>query len=157
MAMLIKNKNMAFSLILMCLMVVSPMAKAQLGGLLSGPSVINIQGAVMCSINGSVATNATSIPFAGARVLLQCAGQNITTTTTDANGVFSFSPNLALLNSLSALLSSGCRVIVTTPLSACNANLPTNSVLMATVNLAGTILTGGINILQFVNGLFRLI
>lgn len=63
--MFIKNKNMAFSLILMCFIVVSPMANAQFGGL-PGTNILNIQGLVTCSINGSVSTNGTVIPpFAG--------------------------------------------------------------------------------------------
>ncbi|KAF8047249.1 hypothetical protein N665_3130s0002 [Sinapis alba] len=156
MAKFIKNKNMAFSLILMCFIVV-PMANAQLlGGLLGLTNVVNIQGLVTCSINGSVSTNTTTIPpFAGVPVVLQCAGVNISTTTTGANGVFSFPSNTIL--PISTLLSPGCRVIVAAPLSRCNATLPTRGVLTAPLTLAGTIVTGGINILQFVNGLFRLI
>ncbi|KAG2315805.1 hypothetical protein Bca52824_018927 [Brassica carinata] len=158
MAMLIKNKNLAFSLILMCLIVVSPVANAQVGVVLGGTNVVNVQGLVTCSINGSVSTNATVIPpFAGAPVLLQCAGQNVSVTTTGANGVFSFPSNTILPISLSTLLASGCRVIVTTPLSRCNASLPTNGLLTAPINLAGTTINRGITILQFVNGLFGLI
>ncbi|CAN6819698.1 unnamed protein product [Brassica oleracea] len=159
MAMLIKNKNMAFSLIFMCLFVVYPMANAQFSGLLGGATVVNIQGLVTCFTNGSVSTNTTSIPpFAGVPVLLQYVGQNVTTTTTGANGVFSFpSSTVFPISLLSTLLNSGCRAIVTAPLSTCNASLPTNGLLRAPLNLAGTIVTGGINILQFVNGLFRLI
>ncbi|KAL0717330.1 hypothetical protein Bca4012_066652 [Brassica carinata] len=144
MAMLIKNKNLAFSLILMCLIVVSPVANAQVGVVLGGTNVVNVQGLVTCSINGSVSTNATVIPpFA--------------VTTTGANGVFSFPSNTILPISLSTLLASGCRVIVTTPLSRCNASLPTNGLLTAPINLAGTTINRGITILQFVNGLFGLI
>ncbi|KAH0891493.1 hypothetical protein HID58_053922 [Brassica napus] len=247
MAMLIKNKNMAFSLIFMCLFVVYPMANAQFSGLLGGATVVNIQGLVTCFTNGSVSTNTTSIPpFAdvmftwiklkiesgrdcrfwtdnwypegkicelmtgGRRTRLGIrqdatiaslydnghwllpparsenqvsilaflsgltistaddfyvweidriyAGQNVTTTTTGANGVFSFpSSTVFPISLLSTLLNSGCRAIVTAPLSTCNASLPTNGLLRAPLNLAGTIVTGGINILQFVNGLFRLI
>ncbi|KAJ0249204.1 hypothetical protein HA466_0147430 [Hirschfeldia incana] len=165
MAMFIKNKNMAFSLILMCFMVVSPMANAQTGGLLGGllggvaMPIVNLQGLVTCSINGSVSTNTTTIPpFAGVPVVLQCAGQNVSTTTTGANGVFSFPSITALpVPLLSTLLASGCRAIVTAPLSTCNASLPTSGLLTATMNLVGSTLGSGINILQFVNGLFRLI
>ncbi|KAJ4873665.1 Pollen Ole e 1 allergen and extensin family protein [Raphanus sativus] len=158
MAMFIKNKNMAFSLILMCFIVVSPMANAQFGGL-PGTNILNIQGLVTCSINGSVSTNGTVIPpFAGVPVVLQCAGQNVSTTTTGANGVFSFpSTTVFPISLLSTLLASGCRVIVTAPLSRCNASLPTNGLLTAPVNLVGSTVTGGISILQFVNGLFRLL
>lgn len=94
----------------------------------------------------------------GVPVVLQCAGQNVSTTTTGANGVFSFpSTTVFPISLLSTLLASGCRVIVTAPLSRCNASLPTNGFLTAPLNLAGSTVTGGISILQFVNGLFRLI
>lgn len=94
----------------------------------------------------------------GVPVVLQCAGQNVSTTTTGANGVFSFpSTTVFPISLLSTLLASGCRVIVTAPLSRCNASLPTNGLLTAPVNLVGSTVTGGISILQFVNGLFRLL
>lgn len=67
---MIKNKHITFSLILVFLIVVSPMAKAQLGlgglgGLLGGLvngifSVVNITGVLFCSPNGAL--NGTSTP-----------------------------------------------------------------------------------------------
>ncbi|KAF3506366.1 hypothetical protein F2Q69_00003627 [Brassica cretica] len=54
MAMLIKNKNITFSLVLICLIVVSPVAKAQLDGLLGrDPKIVSIQGRMTCSIDGN--------------------------------------------------------------------------------------------------------
>ncbi|WZZ42709.1 LOW QUALITY PROTEIN: hypothetical protein YC2023_038968 [Brassica napus] len=62
MAMLIKNKNITFSLVLICLIVVSPVAKAQLDGLLGrDPKIVSIQGRMTCSIDG----NPISPPPAG--------------------------------------------------------------------------------------------
>lgn len=68
-----KNKHMIFSLILVCLIVVSPMAEAQLGlgglvgglggigGLVGGLlNLVNINGVIFCSANG--APNGTSTP-----------------------------------------------------------------------------------------------
>lgn len=71
---ILRNKNITFSLILMCLIVVSPIANAQLGGLgglgglLGGllgsiTSIFNIQGLLRCSVTGTVSTNnVTSVP-----------------------------------------------------------------------------------------------
>ena len=74
---MLRNKNITFSLILMCLIVASPIANAQLGGLGGGlgglggllgglTSIINIQGLLMCSVIGTVvSTNNTTVvpPF----------------------------------------------------------------------------------------------
>ena len=71
---ILRNKNITFSLILMCLIVVSPIANAQLGGLGGGlgglgmllgglTNIFNIQGLLMCSVTGTVSTNnATAVP-----------------------------------------------------------------------------------------------
>ncbi|XP_006406765.2 phylloplanin [Eutrema salsugineum] len=161
---MLKNKNITFSLILMCLIVVSPMAKAQigglggLGGLLGLLNVINIQGLVRCSISGTVSTsNATSVPpFPNAGIVLRCAGQNVSITTTNAAGIFSL-PTTQLLNVLPTLLSGGCNILVTTPLSTCNASLPTSGSLTAPLNIVGSNFAGGLNIIEIVSGLFSLV
>ncbi|CAH8366725.1 unnamed protein product [Eruca vesicaria subsp. sativa] len=160
---MIRNKNITFSLILMCL-VVSPIVNAQLGlgslgGLLGGlTSIFNIEGLLMCSITGTVSTNnATSVPpFPNAGIVLQCAGQNVSSTTTNANGVFSI-PTLGAIFSPSTLLSSGCRIIVTTPLTACNVNLPASGLLEAPLALLGTATGGGLNIFNLIPGAFNLV
>lgn len=57
-----KNKNITFSLVLLCLIVVSPMAKAQLGlGSLINP-IIN--GAVFCTVNGAPLNGTSAAAFA---------------------------------------------------------------------------------------------
>lgn len=68
---MLRNKNITFSLVLMCLIVASPIANAQLGGLGGGlgglggllgglTSIFNIQGLLMCSVTGTVSTNNTT-------------------------------------------------------------------------------------------------
>lgn len=86
---MIKNKHITFSLIFVCLIVVSPVAKAQLGlgglggglgglggligGLVNGLfSVVNITGVLFCSPNGAL--NGTSTPAFASKlsILLLC-------------------------------------------------------------------------------------
>ncbi|KAF8047248.1 hypothetical protein N665_3130s0001 [Sinapis alba] len=123
MAMLIRNKNITFSLILICLIVVSPMAKAQLDGLLGrDPKIASIEGRIMCSIDG----NPTATPPAGSPVMLQCGGTNVTTTNTGVGGVFSFPSNTVSNISLSEVINDGCSAMATSPLSTCNPSPPTN-------------------------------
>ncbi|XP_056844611.1 phylloplanin-like [Raphanus sativus] len=167
---ILRNKNITFSLILMCLIVVSPIANAQLGGLgglgglLGGllgsiTSIFNIQGLLRCSVTGTVSTNnVTSVPppFPNAGIVLQCAGQNVSSTTTNANGVFSL-PTMGTIFSPSTLLNSGCRIIVTTPLTSCNASLPAGGLLMAPLALLGATSSNGLSILDLVPGLFSVV
>ncbi|CAH2053497.1 unnamed protein product [Thlaspi arvense] len=154
---MLKNKNMAFSLILMCLVVVSPMANAQLpglGGILGLLNIVRIDGLVSCSLNGSVSTsNATSLPppFPNATVAIQCLGQTVGTGTTNTAGIVSLN---GLLTSIPLLLSNGCRAVLTTPLSSCNASLP-NVNLTAPITLVGTTFNEGINIITFIIGAFN--
>ncbi|CAF2154551.1 hypothetical protein BRARA_K01149 [Brassica rapa] len=166
---ILRNKNITFSLILMCLIVVSPIANAQLGGLGGGlgglgmllgglTNIFNIQGLLMCSVTGTVSTNnATAVPpFPNAGIVFQCTGQNVSSTTTNANGVFSI-PTIGLPFSPSTLLSSGCRLVVTTPLTACNVSLPAAGLLMAPLSLVGTAAGDGLNIFSLVPGAFGLV
>ncbi|KAL1191902.1 Phylloplanin [Cardamine amara subsp. amara] len=135
---MLKNKHVTFSLILFCLAVVSPMAKAQLGGL----NIITITGAVFCTVNATV--NGTSAPpFPGATVQLQCGPANavVTTAITNLNGVFTILTTQPL-----ATLLSTCRLVVTTPLASCNATLP-NVNLTSTLTLVGSLITGLINLI----------
>ncbi|CAF1704805.1 unnamed protein product [Brassica oleracea var. botrytis] len=105
MAMLIKNKNITFSLVLICLIVVSPVAKAQLDGLLGrDPKIVSIQGRMTCSIDG----NPISPPPAGSPVMLQCGGKNVATTNTDIGGGFSFPSNTVSTIPLSEVVYDGC-------------------------------------------------
>nr|VDC77323.1 unnamed protein product [Brassica rapa] len=163
---MLKNKRITFSLIFVCLVMVSPMAKAQLGGLLGGGGLggllgngglggllgggggggvlggilglINIQGVLRCSANGNVSAPA----FVNAGVQLQCGGQNnvVSTSTTNAAGLFSMLVNPIQLV-LSTLLSD-CQVAVTTPLSTCNAALPTGQLLSSSLAMVGETVSG---------------
>ncbi|KAG2317743.1 hypothetical protein Bca52824_020865 [Brassica carinata] len=170
---MLRNKNITFSLMLMCLIVVSPIANAQLiggsgnggsglggiGSLFGGlPDVFNIQGLLMCSATGTVSTNneTSTPPFPNADVVFQCDGRNVSSTTTTANGLFSI-PTVGTLLSPSSVLNSACRLIVTTPLSNCNVSLPANGILMAPLSLAGTAAGGGLNIFSIVPSAFSLL
>ncbi|XP_013633116.1 PREDICTED: phylloplanin-like [Brassica oleracea var. oleracea] len=160
---MLRNKNITFSLVLMCLIVASPIANAQLGGLGGGlgglggllgglTSIFNIQGLLMCSVTGTVSTNNTTAvpPFPNN------AGQNVSSTTTNAYGVFSI-PTIGLPFSPSTLLSSGCRLVVTTPLTACNVSLPAAGLLMAPLSLVGIAAGDGLNIFSLVPSVFGLV
>ncbi|EFH59276.1 hypothetical protein ARALYDRAFT_318437 [Arabidopsis lyrata subsp. lyrata] len=182
---MLKNKHMTVSLILVCLIVVSPMAEAQLGlgggggggggGLIGGLgglvgglgglvgalvggilNLVNINGVVFCSLNGAL--NGTSTPaFANAGVQLQCGRQNrvVSTATTNAAGLFTL-PTDTIQMLLSTLLSD-CRVVVTTPLSTCNANLPSVGNLVSRLAMIGNSLTGLLNIISIIPAGFGLL
>ncbi|KAG2315806.1 hypothetical protein Bca4012_066653 [Brassica carinata] len=135
MAMLVRNKNITFSLVLICLIVVSPVAKAQLDGLLGrDPKIVNIQGRMMCSIDG----NPNSTPPVGSPVMLQCGGKNVATTNTVVGGGFSFPSDTVSTISLSELINDGCSAIPMTPLTTCKPSPPTNRLVV--------VRTGGIEI-----------
>ncbi|CAN7074623.1 unnamed protein product [Brassica oleracea var. botrytis] len=173
---MLRNKNITFSLVLMCLIVASPIANAQLGGLggglgglgglLSGlTSIFNIQGLLMCSVTGTVSTNnTTAVPpfpskFSILTLSLSINYAKIKTTdftTTNAYGVFSI-PTIGLPFSPSTLLSSGCRLVVTTPLTACNVSLPAAGLLMAPLSLVGIAAGDGLNIFSLVPSVFGLV
>ncbi|KAL1223681.1 Phylloplanin [Cardamine amara subsp. amara] len=143
---MLKNKHLAFSLILVCLIVVSPMAKAQLGGLGGlGINFIVISGRVSCTLNATL-NGASAPPFPNATVQLQCGPLNtvVATTTTNVNGIFTFLPNQIPVP-LNTLLSS-CRVFVATSLASCNARLPLVN-LASPLNVVGTLGNGFINII----------
>ncbi|XP_059434779.1 phylloplanin-like [Corylus avellana] len=114
-----------------------PRAQSQLGGLLG---LIRINGTVFCSINGNIGANGAVFP--NAQVQLRCgAGNVVSTTTTNGSGVFSM-----LLDPLQFILSSlmtDCNLVVATPLSTCNANLPNlGGALQSPLQLVGTIVSG---------------
>ncbi|KAJ0264263.1 hypothetical protein HA466_0026470 [Hirschfeldia incana] len=174
---MLKNKRMTFSLIFVCLVMVSPMAKAQRGrvnflfeglpivgdlvspgvgggvvrGVIGGGGVpggilglINIQGVLRCSANGNVSAPA----FVNADVQLQCGGQNnvVSTSTTNSAGIFSI-----LVNPIQLVLStlqSDCQVAVTTPLSTCNAALPTDQLLSSSLARVGETVSGPLRVVN---------
>ncbi|KAG7582212.1 hypothetical protein ISN44_As08g018240 [Arabidopsis suecica] len=139
---IIKNKHITFSLVLLCLIVVSPMANAQIGGI----NVPIINGILFCTINGAP-LNGTSAPaFANAVVQLQCGSQNtvVAETITSITGLFTFSTN-GIQISLPTLLND-CRIVVPTPRSSCNSTLPSTGQLISQLNLVGSLISGLLNI-----------
>uniref|UniRef100_A0A1J3FVJ0 Phylloplanin n=1 Tax=Noccaea caerulescens TaxID=107243 RepID=A0A1J3FVJ0_NOCCA len=151
---MLKNKRITVSLILVFLMMVSPIAKSQLdlggllGGLLGGGGgggggglgglfgAINILGIVRCSVNA----DASAPVFANAGVQLRCGQNVVSTSTTNGAGVFSM-----VLNPLQTLLPtllSNCQVVVTTPLSTCNASLPSVGQLLSPLTFVGNTVNG---------------
>ncbi|KAI3905500.1 hypothetical protein MKW92_019520 [Papaver armeniacum] len=148
-------KSFLFVFVLVVAMTAAPLAEAQLGGLGSGIiglilGLIRIQGTVFCSINGSAGANGTATPvFPNALVQLKCgsSGNVVSSTTTNSAGGFTM-----LLDPITTLLSnllSNCTVVVNTPLSTCNAELPTNN-LVSTLKLFGTTASGVLNIFNLI-------
>ncbi|KAI5650816.1 hypothetical protein M9H77_36821 [Catharanthus roseus] len=140
------------------IMASSMVAKAQLGGLIGGliGSTTNINGIVFCTPDGNIGINGTATPaFPNALVQLQCGGRVVSSTTTNASGVFSF-----LLDPVQQIVSSlltSCSVVVKTPLATCNVNLPAAGVLQAPLKYAGDTLVGLLKILNVVPDLFNFI
>ncbi|XP_022973793.1 phylloplanin-like [Cucurbita maxima] len=125
-------------------------AEAQLGSIGSLLSLTRIQGTVFCTADGNIGANGTATPiFPNAAVQLQCGNGNVVSTaTTNSAGMF-----LILLNPLQFLLSSltsNCSVLVNTPLSSCNATLPSVGNLVSGLNFAGTILQGLLSITNII-------
>ncbi|XP_027902815.1 phylloplanin-like isoform X2 [Vigna unguiculata] len=114
-----------------------PQTKAKLGFLsaLLG-SVSNIQGTVFCSSKDNVAVKAPSNPvFPNAEVQLVCGEKEFSSARTNDDGKFSIMMDPLLLD-VSSLLN-GCNLVVPTPLSNCNTNLPSSGTLISTLNFAG--------------------
>ncbi|KAH0781908.1 hypothetical protein KY290_001506 [Solanum tuberosum] len=145
-----------FLIFILAALIATPVAVAQLGGLLSGLlSPISIDGVLFCSLNGKidVLNGATTPIFPNASVQLRCgAGNVVSSTTTNGSGAFSLVLN-PVQNILSSLLSN-CNIVVTTPLSTCNASLPSVGVLQAPLQIVGRT-TGGL--VNLVTGVFQLI
>ncbi|KAJ0238461.1 hypothetical protein HA466_0240970 [Hirschfeldia incana] len=169
---MVKNKRIIFSLIFVCLVMVSPMAKAQLGGLLGGGGggggggVAGLLtglggllgngglggGGVLGGILGliniqgvlrcSANGNVSAPAFVNAGVQLQCGGQNNVVSTSTTNSAGLFSMQLNPIQLVLSTLLSDCQVAVTTPLSTCNAALPTGQLLSSPLALVGETVSG---------------
>ncbi|KAJ9536925.1 hypothetical protein OSB04_029658 [Centaurea solstitialis] len=139
---------------LLVMMIASTSQLAQAQGLLS---LISVSGLVSCSVTGNIVPNAPTPtpPFPNALVEVSCGGNVISSAITNGSGRFNIvlNPVNILLNSL---LSSDCNVRVVTPLSNCNATLPTSGVLQAPLRLIGTTIRGIFNIFNLVPSLFQL-
>lgn len=114
-----------FLVSLMVALIATPVAVAQLGGLLNGLlGSIRIDGVLFCSLNGII--NGTTTPvFPNASVQLRCgAGNVVSSTTTNGSGVFSLVLD-PLQNILSSILSN-CSLVVATPTIMSRPEIPTS-------------------------------
>ncbi|XP_047326618.1 phylloplanin-like [Impatiens glandulifera] len=104
---------------------------------------VNITGSVACSLNGSFGVgNASVPPFPNATVQLECGSGNVlASTTTNSSGSFSIIVNL-FTNFFNLL--SGCKIAVPTPLSSCNASLPSTGSLFIPFQEVGPNIVNGI-------------
>ncbi|CAA3005852.1 Hypothetical predicted protein [Olea europaea subsp. europaea] len=140
----------------MAIAIIAPVIiEAQQGLLGNLLGLISINGTVFCTVNGNIGVNGTATPvFPNALVQLQCGAGNIAASaTTNSSGQFSITLN-PLLNVLSTLLSN-CRLVVKTPLSTCNANLPSVEGLISSLKFVGTTLVGLLNIAEIVPAGFQ--
>ncbi|XP_057485077.1 phylloplanin-like [Actinidia eriantha] len=147
------------SLVLVCCFLIiavmaGSVAKAQLGlgGLLG---LIRIQGVVYCTANGNIGVNGTATPaFPNALVQLQCGNGNVvSSSTTNASGLFSIVVDPVQML-LSALVSN-CNITVRTPLSSCNASLPSIGGLISTLQVIGSTVLGLLTITNIIPGGFQ--
>ncbi|XP_027338301.1 phylloplanin-like [Abrus precatorius] len=113
-----------------------PQAKAQLGLLSDLLSSVNVQGTVFCSFKNNMGANGAALPvFPNAQVKLLCGGKVFSDATSDGDGRFSIMMD-SLLFDLSSLLT-GCNLVVATPLSNCNAKLPSAGALISALQFVG--------------------
>ncbi|XP_022761222.1 phylloplanin-like [Durio zibethinus] len=150
------------TLVFVCFLVaamalVVPMAEAQFGGLIGNLlGLIRVTGTVFCTADGNMGENGTATPvFPNALVQLQCGGNVVFSATTNGSGIFSI-----LLDPLQFLLPSllnNCNLAVKTPLSNCNATLPSVGGLFSSLQVLGNTLVGLLNIANIIPTRFRLL
>ena len=90
-----------------------------------------------------------------ALVQLQCGGNVVSSSTTNGSGIFSI-----LLDPLQFLLPSllnNCNIAVKTPLSNCNATLPSIGGLVSSLQILGNTLVGLLNITNLGASGFKLL
>ncbi|KAG5632947.1 hypothetical protein H5410_004664 [Solanum commersonii] len=147
-----------FLIFILAALIATPVAVAQLGGLLGGLlGPLSIDGVLFCSLNGKidVLNGATTPIFPNASVQLRCgAGNVVSSTTTNGSGAFSLELN-PVQNILSLL--ANCNVVVTTPLSTCNASLPSVGFLQSPLQLLGKTIGGLLSNVNLGTGVFQLI
>ncbi|CAL0334951.1 unnamed protein product [Lupinus luteus] len=131
-------KYLFVTLLLIATMAI-PQVKAQLGLLNGLLGSINIQGIVTCTSKDNINGAPTPV-FSNAEVQLVCDGKVLSSATTNGGGMFSIMMDSLLFN-LSSMLN-GCNLVVTTPLSNCNSNLPSVGNLISTLHFGGTTLVG---------------
>ncbi|CAN4106235.1 unnamed protein product [Withania somnifera] len=111
-------------------LVANPVAVAQLGPLNGLLDLIHLDGVLYCSLNGkSDVINGISTPIFP-----------MSSTTTNGLGVFSLV--LDPIQNILSSLPSNRNLVVTTPLSTCNATLPSVGVLRSPLRFVGKTLVG---------------
>ncbi|PIA62826.1 hypothetical protein AQUCO_00200681v1 [Aquilegia coerulea] len=107
-------------------------------------ALTQIRGTLFCSINGS---NSRITPvFPNALVQLQCGTGNVVASAT-TNTAGGFSILLDPLQFVRLLLLTNCDLVVKTPLATCNSSLPTNGILISTLQFLGRTVGSIINII----------
>ncbi|CAK9318512.1 unnamed protein product [Citrullus colocynthis] len=148
-------KSVLFVLVMIIGVGAPLMVEAQLGIVGNLLSLIKIQGTVFCTANGNIGINATATPiFPNASVQLRCGNGNIVSTTT-TNNMGTFSILLNPSEFLVSLIAERCNIVVTTPLSNCNATLPSIGGLLSRMDFAGKTVEGLINMLNVVPNEFQ--
>ncbi|KAI4345401.1 hypothetical protein L6164_012529 [Bauhinia variegata] len=111
--------------------------------------MILIKGNVECSESGNVTRDGTPAPpFPNADVQLQCGGKMVSNTTTDDAGDFEI--RLDPLQFITYSLLTGCQLVVTSPLSHCDATLPPVGGLVSTLQLMSSTVIGDLQIANLV-------
>ncbi|KAL8263689.1 hypothetical protein R6Q59_021819 [Mikania micrantha] len=141
-------------IIVLVVVLVTPQAEAQQPlppiGL---TTVLNVSGVVGCSLNGSINS---APPFQNALVNLVCGRTVIASNTTNQSGAFTIL--LTPLQTITALFSGACKIVVATSLATCNATLPSTGTLQAPLQIVGNIVTGFLNtLIGIVSGTFTLV
>ncbi|KAF7018687.1 hypothetical protein CFC21_031948 [Triticum aestivum] len=96
-----------------------------------------ITGVVPCSAGNSI--NAAAVPpFPNAAVQMVCGRDVMASTTADRSGTYTINMGPVTSSLLAPLLGNQCKVVVVTPLAACNASLASvTGTLTAPVQLLG--------------------
>ncbi|CAL4939297.1 unnamed protein product [Urochloa decumbens] len=124
------NKSLVLLAAILLVAAVGQVRSALPVGLLSSPPstanpVVTITGVVPCSIGNNI--NVTAVPpFASATVQAVCGNTTVASATTSGSGAFliDLGPVVNIpIPVVTCLLSNQSRVVVTTPLAACNISL----------------------------------
>ncbi|KAM0005142.1 putative phylloplanin [Helianthus debilis subsp. tardiflorus] len=151
--------SMAMKSIILINLLVVVLVATQAKARVSPPpfNLFSITGNVSCSLSGNIVVNGTTItpPFPNALVQLICRRDVISSTIT--NGVGGFSIIVTDSEVRLATLLRSCNVVVASPLSACNASLPSSGSLQSPLELVGTIRVGILNITNVLARAFRFV
>ncbi|XP_020195025.1 phylloplanin-like [Aegilops tauschii subsp. strangulata] len=101
------------------------------------PPLALVAGVVPCSAGSSINVAAVP-PFPNAVVHMVCGGRVMAGTKADERGAFTMNMGTVTSSLLAPLLGNQCKVVVVTPLAACNASLASvTGTLAAPVQLLG--------------------